>query len=742
MTIRDKVYILPEDTTGTGAYRLIWPALYLQKARPDLAHLILVVPRKNRGQVLNGKIEKQKFGGGVSGDLPPLQVGTDQNGDVRAVFPPDDMGTIVLQRVTHRYLVQSIPFWKEMGIRVVVDIDDDLSEVHPGNQAAAGLRPRPGHINAAHHLIEACRLADVVTCTTSALAARYRSDAVILPNYLPDGAFVDGHDDANTSLMWPAGMHSHPNDLDALKGVLPWVVRQTGALVQMVGQDAQDLDRYTRLTGVEAQRVDPVGMPEWPRFLSRVGVGMIPLADTAFNAAKCLDYDTRVATRRGILPAGEIEVGDHVWSSGKWRLVEATSQGEPSLGVEITTKYGWKIRSTPNHRFWASGGWVHAEDLTAGSLIALTPDCNEEGPYIRKPWPADGRWSASYVQDRDGFKSSSEGPKVDITETWGRLIGLYLGDGNLYKTRFRIACDGQDSDLMDLIEFDLGSIGLTCARLVDKRSPRRCSVHASSVHLVRFMESLGLWDGTKVARIPDVIWRSPRRVQSAFLAGLFEADGTCGDTKPTPVSLSNTKVELLRDTQRLLATFGIQSYLKYRPVKYKGLYRDAWALHLLSVGTSIFAKEVGFLSNRKNNRLASVVARIQHPGQPNRKQQTWADEIESVAPCTVTPVDLQVSGSVFAAAGFVSHNSKLKGIELAAAGVPFVASPRADYLQMQRESGLGILAATRNEWRRELKHLITDDAWRKHISDLNRATAQKYRLREHATRWAAPWGLA
>lgn len=87
---------------------------------------------------------------------------------------------------------------------------------------------------------------------------------------------------------------------------------------------------------------------------------------------------------------------------------------------------------------------------------------------------------------------------------------------------------------------------------------------------------------------------------------------------------------------------------------------------------------------------------------------------------------------------FNRSKSWLKGLELAAAGVPWVASPRREYSALH-DLGCGLLAAGPSEWYKTLDRLRRDAAYRQELSDAGRAVADGLRLRDHAWRHLETW---
>lgn len=257
---RRRVYVYASDRAGCGMFRLGWPARELQR----LGHDVVI------------EYPDERFGIGAKLDKSSNVVGT---------FQPADAAVIVLQRTTHRHLMQCIPFWRAEGISVVVDVDDDLTAIHPSNPAWPGLRPGNGSWHDWNNLTRACATADVVTCSTPELARRYPGNTVVLPNYLPDEYYGLPRADS-AEIMWPATIGSHPDDASVLSGVLGRLHGE-GHAVAAIGVEVAG-EKYRREFSMSAAPRMQLAVPlaEWPALLSGIGIGVAPLADTRFNASK------------------------------------------------------------------------------------------------------------------------------------------------------------------------------------------------------------------------------------------------------------------------------------------------------------------------------------------------------------------------------------------------------------------------------------------------------------------------
>lgn len=211
---------------------------------------------------------------------------------VRDVLLPGPVDVIVMQRVTHAYMAQAVSVLRAKGIAVVVDVDDDLSSIHPSNPAWAlhhpgneGRRLSNGKRNMQswRHLSQACRDATLVTVSAPALLPIYASHGrgQVLFNYLPDHYYGLPRVDSDV-VGWPGSFHSHPNDPEVVGGAVARLVDE-GAEFVMRGE-SEGAGKAFGLPSDPPSRKVPI--EEWPAAVAELGIGIAPLADTRFNSAK------------------------------------------------------------------------------------------------------------------------------------------------------------------------------------------------------------------------------------------------------------------------------------------------------------------------------------------------------------------------------------------------------------------------------------------------------------------------
>lgn len=256
-----KVYVYPADMTGCGFYRLIWPAKVLLSEGHDVT---VVMPNDQRG----------RFDAKMVGER------------MVDIAVPEDADVIVLQRVTHRYLTQAINLIKSKGIAVVVDMDDDLTCINPGNPAWQWLHPRSGGDHSWLNATTACHAATWVTVSTPALAPTYapHGRVTVVPNYAPRWFTQIEHTDSPL-IGWAGSVHSHPDDFPTASRLIADLTKM-GHRFKVIGPE----NRIAEALGAGlASRVEATGAIEfhrWPFAVNELGVGIAPLAHTKFNAAK------------------------------------------------------------------------------------------------------------------------------------------------------------------------------------------------------------------------------------------------------------------------------------------------------------------------------------------------------------------------------------------------------------------------------------------------------------------------
>lgn len=262
MTPTIKVY--PHDMGGCGYYRCIWPARALGDA------VDLVMP--------NEPVERQ-----LSAQWREYADGTRELVDV--VHPDADI--VVLQRPLDDFLAEAVTILQAKGVRVVVEIDDDFESISRRNVAWETVQPQNNPRRNREWLRLACERADLVVCTTPALAATYapHGRVVVVPNFVPEWYLsIEREPHEGVFVGWTGSTATHPDDLQVTGGGVAAAVRATGATFAVVGtgkgvRRALGLPHDPRCSGW-------VVIGAYPRAVAQIDVGIVPLELSRFNAAK------------------------------------------------------------------------------------------------------------------------------------------------------------------------------------------------------------------------------------------------------------------------------------------------------------------------------------------------------------------------------------------------------------------------------------------------------------------------
>lgn len=260
-----KVYVLPADNYGCGHYRLIWPAEVCRQQGMD----VQVMP-----PAMGNSIEAK------SRELP------DGSREVISVKIPEDTDVLVVQRPAHPLQAQIIDIARQNGVAVVVDMDDDMSAIHPGNVAYHYYRHSNGQTAVSWKwATECCKRATLVVTSTRSLQKIYAKHGrgVVIDNYVPEKTLTYDSPDTD-GFGWAGTISSHPTDLKVLGRTAVDLVNE-GFPLRIVGPD-KGVREQLRLTQTPAA-TGTVGLENWISTIgSTYSVGMVPLEPSAFNTSK------------------------------------------------------------------------------------------------------------------------------------------------------------------------------------------------------------------------------------------------------------------------------------------------------------------------------------------------------------------------------------------------------------------------------------------------------------------------
>ena len=344
---------------------------------------------------------------------------------------------------------------------------------------------------------------------------------------------------------------------------------------------------------------------------------------------------------------------------------------------EIITETGKSIKGTLNHPLLVVDGmgreWKRLDQIRVGDRVAAVPwiPCTITAP-VATGWRMGER--------KLGPKSRVRLPQKLDAQLAG-LLGYAVGDGWVTRTRLALMVNPEELDLVPLLSKAVEeSFGVTPTRRVDHRKGKKpmTLLELHSVDAALNLEFL------REKRVPKLVMRSGNKVAAEFLAWLFEADGCVfshGRGKRA-VQLKSSSIELLRDVQVLLLRFGIHSRINERNL----CIRRAQAIRK-------FAKEIGFRSGKKKQRLAQLAKDVESLHHEFGKQ--LSERIVSVGPAGFADVfDVEIPrGHRFIANGIISHNTAKSSI------LEYVSrlAPKCVYVSGGGASGVGMTASAEKD---------------------------------------------
>jgi ribonucleoside-diphosphate reductase alpha chain len=387
----------------------------------------------------------------------------------------------------------------------------------------------------------------------------------------------------------------------------------------------------------------------------------------------CLTGDALITTDRGLVRLGEIaDVYGDRWQDldltvstdeGPRRATKFFVNGEEPTR-RIVTEGGYKIQGTLAHRVkvvnpdTSAWEWKRMADIAPGDILPMQMRTLVGEPR-EVPLPVLDQ--AYYTGDRHVRVPASVTP--DLAE----IIGYFMGDGSLHAKGIRLCVADTDLDVAErlgILAKDLFGLDPVATQQEGYRE-----LVLQSVRLARWWQAAGFAKGLPnsghsgkgwVPRIPSaVLEANDPLVYSAFLRGLFEADGTVLEGVP---SVSTAHESFAAEIRTMLLTKGLATTTRKTVSGFGG---DIYQVRLRNVDHALnFSELIGFIGQRKDRLVVAL-----EPNTSAKKdyvdhrlasaldylfEKVAANEDGGVQPT----FDLSVPDNVtYVANGMVSHNT-------------------------------------------------------------------------------------
>lgn len=375
-------------------------------------------------------------------------------------------------------------------------------------------------------------------------------------------------------------------------------------------------------------------------------ISFLSLYDSSTAAIKqggCVIPTTKVSTTKGILAIGTLGPENQdpkSWHdcTDKFSVITDTNIEEVEEfyynGLSdvrtITTKHGYNITGTPQHRLRiidSEGNyvWKSFSELNLGDWVAL-----QKNTYPN-------------VESNTEFKEPDNIPHANAmkikypknpTKELGEFLGYFVGDGcisygnkkasNNFIGAGRLIltiCDAEEEIKETILSHAENIFGIKpCVN--KKPNDGSTNFYFNSTQLVRFMEINNLSKkNAGSACVPNQAFTLGKVFARSFLRGLFSADGTVNTEGH--VSLATISYQLASGVQQLLLSLGIPSSISKvvpPPINRYGRANIIYNVRVITEdGRQEYKKSIGFLTTKKTERMN--IPRIYEQGDviPNQK---------------------------------------------------------------------------------------------------------------------------
>src|SRR5260221_1690266 len=346
----------------------------------------------------------------------------------------------------------------------------------------------------------------------------------------------------------------------------------------------------------------------------------------------------------------------------------------------MTTKHGYSVSTTPDHKFLSTDGYVELQALKPGDRLLLQSGEGAWSKNYRLPnveaiqeamaTMAQGgdRASGSLTTRRD-FAALYANLPTDWSHDLGMVMGWLVGDGWLSEksgSPLGMVFGAEKDEAKDIIH-EAMSQWFGEGHLHDRGELQRLTYGQLPF---KFFSALGV--GAVRApekRVPEWVWSAPREAVIGFLQGLFTADGTVSlmtSKGSCSIRLASSSQGLLEDVQLLLLNLGIVSKIHlrrnagYRSMPdgkggHKAYLAHAdYELLIDKVNRDRFLDSVGFLDSKKQNKAQDfVTAKVRRSN-----AETFETSIAAIEDAGIANVyDLtEMQTHSLIANGVVAHN--------------------------------------------------------------------------------------
>ena len=334
---------------------------------------------------------------------------------------------------------------------------------------------------------------------------------------------------------------------------------------------------------------------------------------TVLAPTGCLTANSLISTEMGLIRLSNLgNIRGNQWQDVKFKVMtdngpkEATKfyiNGFAETRI-IKTSSGYEIQGTENHKIKVLDSetrefvWKKFSDVKEGDIVPLAMNTLfGKTQEVLLPTIPELHWNCDF---------ELKTPK-NMSESLAELIGYFMGDGSLHSKGLRFCVSNEDIDVVEHLGKIIKNLFNKDIKVSQCKGYKEVAIN--SVPLAMWWDACGFSKikptGEHYGKgykpyIPDAILHTnDKDIYSAFLRGLFEADGTITAGNP---SFSTVNKEFSEEIKTLLLCLGYPTTTK---IDISGWGKSAlYVLRLKNISyNGYFMKNISLIGKRKRNKV-------------------------------------------------------------------------------------------------------------------------------------------
>jgi intein/homing endonuclease len=341
----------------------------------------------------------------------------------------------------------------------------------------------------------------------------------------------------------------------------------------------------------------------------------------------CVAGDTELWTCDGAIPISEIigerdECETRIWTGAEWVSALAYRTKEQKKLIRTTLGNGVTVSTSPDHRFRVIGNsgepeWKCQADLEIGDFVLINKQISENRRYSLpkykgKPLTPGLMEALGWLVGDGAMSFSGHGHQKSNYAKWfyhhdketdirTRHLDVLMSYDNAAASKDTVLTSDQVEHIKE--HYGFSSV-----------APVRRSILLCSVDFVEWLVGLGFKSSKAGKVVPGFVYALPQEHKTAFLRGLFSADGHVQGGHTPGITIANDI--LRRQVKLLLLSLGIRTsfYEGKKKLRIEGSLRSyVEAKSLLRIkDRDRFFEMIGFLQSYKKQDA---------PKKPNEKNK-------------------------------------------------------------------------------------------------------------------------